>query len=121
MQVAGGRGRLTRLDDGMIRLTWQPGTIVEVEDARNVLESSFLFVDSVPYAILIDLGGIFSISTAASYAFADDHRVLAAAMLGDTPMDRVLAAQSSRAIHSTRLFSSEPDAIAWLAGYLREE
>lgn len=118
-QAAQGRARLTALGHALIRLTWAPGTAVGVEDARDVLTRSLELVDHVPYAILIDMRGITSLSIGARRAFAADTTVLAAAMLGSTPVDRVLSASAEHAVHPTRFFTEEADALAWLARYLR--
>lgn len=64
IEVAGGKGRLTKLGGALLRLTWQPGTTVEVKDADDVLESSLLFVGSLPYTDLVDLAETSSISPA---------------------------------------------------------
>lgn len=113
-----GRACISLLRPALIRLTWAPGTEVRTEDADDVLERSLLVVDRVPYAILVDMRNIRSLDAGARASFAADRNVLAAAMLGSTPMDRVLAASAEQALHPARYFTVEALALSWLSGHL---
>lgn len=116
--AAGGKATIALLSPALIRLTWLPDTEVFEADARDVLEQSLSLVDHVPYAILVDMRQIASLSTGAREAFSSETVVLAAAMLGHTPVDRVIAASVQQSAHEVRFFTVEHEALTWLAGHL---
>jgi hypothetical protein len=118
--AAGGKACISKLEQALIRLDWLPGTEVSGDDARDVLRCSNILVEDEPYAILIDMRDLRSLSIEARAVFSAELVVVAAAFLGSGPMDRVLAAGSEQARHPTRFFTSEPDAMAWLCEYLRK-
>lgn len=106
------------LAPGVVRLTWAQGTTVRAGDAADVLERAADLVAGAPYAILMDLREIVSISLEAHHLLAQDPLVLAAGMLGSGPMDRMLSAGSEQASHPARYFLSELEAIRWLRSHL---
>ncbi|MHA7285948.1 DUF7793 family protein [Arthrobacter sp. MDT3-44] len=116
--AAGGKARIIRIAPRLLQLTWDKGTIVGATDAQDVLNRSATLVGNVPYAVMVNLHDISGISVAARDAFRTDERITACAMIGSSPMDQVLAAFSSRAIHPTRFLSSELKAVHWLASHL---
>lgn len=118
MPAAGGKATIALLQASLIRLTWSPGTEVQEADARDVLERSLMIVDHVPYGILVDMRQILMMSPGAREAFAAEADVLAAALLGHTAMDRVLAASAEQAVHRVRFFTDEDAALTWLASHL---
>ena len=103
---------------GVVRLTWAQGTTVQTCDAVRVVERVSSLVTGTPYALLIDLRQIASISLKAHHVFARDPLVLAAGMLGSGPMDRMLSAGSEQASHPAQYFVSELEAVRWLRSYL---
>ena len=119
MLVAGGKATITLLDAALIRLTYAPDTEVSAADAKDVLEQSLTLVDGGPYAILVDMSPILHLSPEARALFGSEHKVLAAAMLGQTPMDRVIAASVTQSVHEVRFFTDEDLALDWLMGCLR--
>ncbi|MDQ0734716.1 DUF7793 family protein [Arthrobacter agilis] len=116
--AADGKATITLLGPALIRLTWLPGTEVQEADARDVLKRSLILVEHAPYAILVDMRQIASVSTGAREAFGSEEMVLAAAMLGQTPVDRVIAASVQQSVHKVWLFSDEQEALAWLRSHL---
>lgn len=62
-----------------------------------------------------------SISSEARDVFNNCSDVLAAAMVANSPMDRVLVAPSGTARHPTGLSTSEADALRWLKATNSEE
>ncbi len=112
------RARLSMLGPGVVRLTWLQGTAVREKDVVRVVERIDHLVAGARYAILMDLREIVSISLTAHHVLARDPLVLAAGMLGNGPMDRMLAAGSEQASHPVRYFSSELEAIRWLRSHL---
>ena len=116
--AAGGKATITLLGPALVRLTWLPNTEVHEVDARDVLERSLQLIEQVPYAILVDMRQILSLSAGARDAFSSETMVLAAAMLGHTPVDRVLAASVQQSVHEVRFFTVEQEALIWLSGSL---
>lgn len=116
--AAGGKATLTLLKPALIRLTWLLASEVQEADARDVLDKSLKLVDHVPYAILVDMRQIASLSIGARDAFSSEKIVLVAAMLGHTPVDRVIAASVQQSVHEVRFFTVEQEALTWLTGHL---
>ncbi|WP_162149418.1 hypothetical protein [Arthrobacter sp. Br18] len=116
MSAANGKAWISSTGGNALRLGWEPAAQVGVEDARSVVEMSTVLAGGRPYVLLVDLTMLVSISTEAREVFNACHDVLAAAMVGHGPMDRVLAAPSGNAGHPTRFFTSESEALSWLDG-----
>ncbi|WP_146069678.1 STAS/SEC14 domain-containing protein [Arthrobacter sp. B0490] len=116
--AADGKATLNLLGPRLLRLTWTPGTEVQEADARDVLEKSLLLVHHVPYAILVDMREIRIITVGARAAYGSEEMVLAAAMLGHTPVDRVIAASVQHSVHKVQFFTDESAALDWLTRYL---
>lgn len=118
MCVADGRARLCLLEHGLVGVLWVSGTGMRSADIKDVLARSFVLADSVPFAVLMDLRDINSLSIGARKALAQNPSILACAMFGSTAMDRVLAASAEHTAHPVRFFTERPDALAWLRGHI---
>ncbi|WP_247828655.1 STAS/SEC14 domain-containing protein [Arthrobacter antioxidans] len=118
VSAAEGRATLSLLRPALLRLTWAPETEVQEADARDVLKQSLELVGHVPYAILVDMRHITIINAGARAAYGSERMVLAAAMLGVTPVDRVIAASVQQSVHDVRFFTDEQAALDWLTGHL---
>ena len=118
MRAADGKASVSLRADGIQYLQWLQGTTINGQDARDVLETSFRLADQQPYAILVDMTAISHQTLGAREAFNADSRVIAAALLGDGPMDEVLAGGAVKAVHPTAFFTSEKAAISWLTAYV---
>jgi hypothetical protein len=116
--VAGGKATLSMLGPALLRLTYAPNSEVLPADAKAILETSSALVGGSSYAILVDMPSILRMSSAARALFGAEDKVLAAAMLGVTPMDRVLAASMTQAVHDVQFFVDEGTALRWLTGRL---
>ena len=116
--AADGKATITLLGPALIRLTYLPRTEVQESDARDVLEQSLILVDHVPYAILVDMRQIMILSAGAREIYGSEDMVLAAAMLGQTPMDRVIAASLQQSVHTVEFFTDEQEALTWLTEHL---
>lgn len=114
VSAASGKAWISSTGGNGLRLEWEPSAQVEADDARSVLETSTFLAGGKPYVLLVDLTMLNSISTEARDVFNACSDVLAAAMVGQRPMDRVLAAPSGNAGHPTGFFTSEADALGWL-------
>ena len=120
VSAADGKATIALLGPALIRLTYLPGTEVQESDARDVLEQSLILVDHTPYAILVDMRQIMILSPGARGIYGSETMVLAAAMLGQTPMDRVIAASLQQSVHNVEFFTDEQEALAWLTGHLSD-
>lgn len=118
VSAADGRATLWLLRPALVRLTWAAETEVQEADARDVLRQSLELVGQVPYAVLVDMRHITIITAGARAAYGSESMVLAAAMLGATPVDRVIAASVQQSVHEVRFFTDEEAALAWLTGHL---
>lgn len=118
ISAADGRATLTLLDDGLIRLTYAPNTEVTAVDAEDILEQSLTLANDTSYAILVDMSPILHMSLEARALFGSEHKVLAAAMLGHTPMDQVIAASLTQSVHNVQFFTDENTALTWLTSHL---
>jgi hypothetical protein len=119
--AAGAKATLSLIRPMLLRLTYGPGTEVLPADAQDILERSLLLVGGSPYAILVDMPPILSTSAGARELFGAEDMVLAAAMLGSTPMDRVHAASMTQSVHQVQFFDDENIALKWLISHLPDD
>lgn len=114
LMAASGRATLSLLAPDLQFLTWDPQTRIYQEDAWSVLAASRLLSTNRPYAIMVDMTTTVDLRPDARAVFNAESLVVAAALLGDGPMDEVLAAGACRAVHPTRYFTSTAPALDWL-------
>ncbi|WP_208740404.1 hypothetical protein [Arthrobacter agilis] len=120
LMAAGGKATVALVSDDLQHLEWIERACITPEDAYSVLAASRRLSRGRPYAILVDMTNIVALPPGARAVFNAESLVVAAALLGDGPMDEVLAAGACRAIHPTRYFTSEASALAWLRAFLVE-
>lgn len=84
-------------------------------DALMILRRSFELTDNRQYVVLLVLDNIRDIAADARYVLSSSRNVLAAAMLGQAPMDEVLAAPYLHAVYPGEYFTEETVALQWLA------
>jgi hypothetical protein len=116
--AAAGKATLSLLRPMLLRLTYRPATEVLPSDAEDILRQSLGLVGGEPYALLVDMPAILSMSLGARKLFGAEDMVLAAAMLGNTPMDQVHAASMTRSVHEVQYFDDQNTALSWLISYL---
>ena len=115
VQTAEGKAWVSRRPDGIQRLHWVEGSVISGQDAADVLAASFRLAGDKPYAILVDMTTIVHQTQEARDAFNADTQVIAAALLGASPMDEILAGGAHAAMHPTSYFTSEDEALTWIA------
>lgn len=120
LMAAGGRATLSLVAPNLQCLTWSARAHIDRRDALSVLAASRLMSAQRPYAILVDMTTTVDLRPDAREAFNAESLVVAAALLGDGPMDEVLAAGACRAVHPTRYFTSATLALGWLEGHLAD-
>ncbi|MHA7154459.1 DUF7793 family protein [Arthrobacter sp. TMN-50] len=107
--------RLTLREDGILHVWWHPSTVVTVGEARAALDASLL--NPGTRRILMSMTAV-TFTNAARRAFCDEEGISAIALVGEDPVDRVVAAFADNAAHPARFFTSERDAIDWLETFV---
>ncbi|MHA7140085.1 DUF7793 family protein [Arthrobacter sp. Sr33] len=108
---AGETQRLTLREDGILHVWWRPSTVVSVDDARVTLDASLLNPGS--RRILMRMTAV-TFTNAARRAICTEQGITAIALLGEDPVDRVVAAFADNAAHPAQFFTSEDAAVDWL-------
>lgn len=98
-------------EDGVLHVWWRPSTVATVDDARATLDASLL--NPGTRRILMSMTAV-AFTNAARRAFCDEEGITAIALVGEDPVDRVVAAFADNAAHPAQFFTSEHDALAWL-------
>lgn len=103
--------------DGILRLTWDRDLRVTATMARQAMAA----VDEVnagrPRPLLVRMARTTALDRDAREQFAEKTSIAAIALLGETPVDRLLAASTvGRGVTKApaRYFTDEGDAVAWL-------
>lgn len=114
IRLAGGKAALADGPHGILRLTCQPGSVLDADDARSiVLEVQRLSGDGLR-PLLVDITHV-SMSSRARWILLETRFVAAVALLGVTVVDRVVAAALQRERSCPqRYFTSVLDALEWL-------
>ena len=103
---------------GIITSVWQPGSFVDVHDAKDAMRAVAQISGGIPMPMLSEMTDV-EISAAARYEFAQTIGVLAIAVLGSSTVDRVIAAAMSRHTrYPHEFFTSRDDAMAWLNNFV---
>ncbi|MDQ0030823.1 DUF7793 family protein [Arthrobacter bambusae] len=115
--------RLEDAGDGILRITLRPGGRITAKDGALVQERCLALTGGTGAAVLLQVIGVESIDRDAVRFFSEAVTIKAFAILGSTPVDRVIA----HARHGlpapqcpTRYFSDEQEALGWLRGLLAE-
>ncbi|APX00361.1 hypothetical protein BWQ92_00180 [Arthrobacter sp. QXT-31] len=111
---SGGRGWLRLDSKGFLLLSWAEGLTVTSADARAALEAVQQLTDGTPLPILIRTNGN-DLSPAAAALLRQTTLVSAVALVGATPVDRVIGAKMKRGRHQPHAFFTDEDRAAqWL-------
>lgn len=108
-------------ESGLVRLIWVAGTRITSSLARRSMDAIDELNAGRRRPLLVQMRGT-GIDRDARLEFTREVSVSRLALLGGSPVDRVVAnfAMSvSRVATPTRFFSSEADAVAWLSGDAR--
>jgi hypothetical protein len=92
----------------------EPVSVTEA-DALLILRRGFEVTDHRPYVVFVDMNDVVGILPEARRVFIAARHVLAAAMLGSTPVDRIMAAAYARASYPVEYFEDRTAAADWLA------
>jgi hypothetical protein len=102
---------------GFLRLTWARGASITEADAEAAMAKVNALSGTSRYPMLVDMATTSDVSRGARAVFGRPCQASRIALLGTSPVDRVLA-NFFLGIHKvpcpTKFFTSEPDALAWL-------
>jgi len=118
--VAGGKAVLSLRTDGIMHLVWSPGSHVSEEDADSAVTTMNQICAGTGGGkpLLVDMRNAGVTSSGARDVFAMPHAALRVALLGESPVDEVIArffTRAHRPARPTRYFTSESEAIIWLS------
>jgi len=110
-----GKGTM-ELSGGFLRLRWKRGTYIGIDVATAALAAITTLSQGARLPMLVEIQGV-THSAAARKLFPDPSSISRMALLGSSPVDRVIAMfrlPLSPAEFPIRYFTSEDKAIAWL-------
>ncbi|MFJ6456346.1 STAS/SEC14 domain-containing protein [Paenarthrobacter sp. NPDC091669] len=103
--------------DDVMFLAWKSGVRIEAANARAAVEAVNDLAAGSRYPLLVTMAETAHLSRAARDVFVEPCAASRIALLGNNPVDRMLA-DYQLAVQEppcpTRFFTSETDAIAWL-------
>ncbi|WP_426302314.1 hypothetical protein [Arthrobacter sp. R-11] len=108
-------------DDGIVEVVLPVCSEVRAPEAQAAAAVVRAMSDGRKRPVLMTLTGVLDINDGARAVYAAAETVSAFALVGETPVDRVLAHFLLRATPESipaRFFASEAAAREWLAGYL---
>lgn len=106
--------------DGNLRLVWARGAVIDAPDAQRAMHRVNEMCGGRPTPLLIDMATTESVSRAARTVFSRRCDASAIALLGASAVDRVIAnffLGVNSAPVPTRFFTSNDEAIHWLASH----
>ena len=116
MVLAAGKGTLSLDESGIFRLGWAAGSVLETADAaESVLAISEISAGRL-LPLVIDISGV-ELTAGARNHYLDSRFVAAVALVGDSNVDRVVAAWMRRGNECPQqYFTSTAQALSWLGG-----
>ena len=115
--VSGEKATIELCRDGVVRLRWRPRVRVELEDAQAAIAAVDELCQGRRRPLLIDMTGTLSLSRQARIEFAAPNAASRIALLGSSPVDRMIVNFCLRvnpAPCPTRFFTSATEALGWL-------
>ncbi|MEW1943670.1 STAS/SEC14 domain-containing protein [Pseudarthrobacter sp. NPDC080037] len=115
--IASGKGRVFLMPAGFIHLLWQTDVSIEEADAEAAMAAVNEVAQGGEYPLLVDMATTESVSRGARAVFSIPCAATRIALLGTSPVDRVLA-NFFLQVHippcPTRFFTSRHEALNWL-------
>jgi hypothetical protein len=112
------------IDGGIIEVLLPPNQEIEGPEARVAGEAVRSLAAGRRVPVLLVITGVVGVSVEARQVYTGSIAATAFALVGESPVDRVIAHYLLRSRSETipaQFFGSEPDAVAWLRQYAREE
>jgi SpoIIAA-like len=110
-----GKGTM-ELSDGVLRLSWKQGTYIGIDVATAALDAITTLCQGNQLPMLVEIGGV-THSAAARKLFPDPANISRMALVGTSPVDRVIAMfrlPMAPAGFPIRYFTTKEKAMAWL-------
>lgn len=115
--IDGGKGTVSLGSDGVIHLVWKSNVSIDRRDSEAAMAMVNEISGGSEYPMLVDMATTESVSRDARAVFSIPCAANRIALLGSSPVDRVLA-NFFLGIYTppcpTRFFTSRIDAMAWL-------
>jgi hypothetical protein len=115
--VDGGKGTVELRSDGVIHLIWEPQVRIEQQDAQAAMEAVNGIAGDRTFPMLVDMATTEAVTRAARSVFSIPCAANRIALLGSSPVDRILA-NFFLGVHippcPTRFFTSRPESMEWL-------
>ncbi|WP_442543711.1 DUF7793 family protein [Arthrobacter sp. KN11-1C] len=109
--------RIEDAGEGILRITLRPGGRITAEDGALVRERYMALTGGMGAAVLLQVIGVEYVSRDAVRFFSEAATITAFAILGSTPVDRVIA-HGRHGLPApqcpTQYFSDEQEALGWL-------
>ena len=115
--VDGGKGTIELGADGIILLVWKPGIVLDGDDVRAAMAQLNAITNGSEYPMLVDMGRTKAVTHHARAAFKIPCAASRIALLGSSPVDRVIAnftIERQALPCPTRFFTSRDEALGWL-------
>lgn len=116
--MAGGKAVLSLRPDGIVHLVWARASYIDEEDALSAVKMMNQICGGRSKPLLVDMRDAGNTSSGARDVFAMPHAASHVALLGESPVDEVIATfftRSHRPPRPTRYFTSEAEAVSWLS------
>jgi hypothetical protein len=112
------------IDGGIIEVVLPPNQEIEGPEARVAGDAVRALAAGRRMPVLLVITGVVGVSVEARHVYTGSIAATAFALVGDGPVDRVIAHYLLRSRSETipaQFFTSEPAAVEWLRQYAREE
>ncbi|GAA4045029.1 hypothetical protein GCM10023063_34850 [Arthrobacter methylotrophus] len=110
-------------EDGIVEVTLPPNAVVGLPEARAAAAAVRGFAGGGRIPVLLTVTGVLSVTSDARVTYTNSVVVSACALLGESPVDRVIAHFLLRAKPGSlpaQFFTSEAEARDWLRKHHRE-
>jgi hypothetical protein len=115
--VDGGKGTVELRSDGVIHLIWEPQVRIEQYDAQAAMAAVNEIAGERTFPMLVDMATTENVTRAARSVFSIPCAASRIALLGSSPVDRILA-NFFLGVHvppcPTRFFTSRTECMDWL-------
>ena len=111
-------------DGGIIQVTLPPNKEIEGAEARVAGAAVRALADGRRVPVVLVITGVVGVSVEARHVYATSIAASAFALVGESPVDRVIAHYLLRSKTETipaQFFTSEAEAIDWLGQYTSED
>lgn len=114
--IDGGKGTLRLRSDGILHIVWEPKASLEEADIKAAMARVNDVCQGTQRPLLVEMANVETVSHAARAVFSTPSSASRIALLGSTPVDRVVANFRGPQSHPcpTRFFTSEAEAVDWL-------